>query len=163
MSTTKEAATTAAPTANGAIPDSAPVCNSAADFIAKRKAKPQKHYVASAGEWMWFLPLSAGRRRDLDRLQVKEKATFNPETKKDDIEYVYDPVGHQLAMVMLGWTNDKGDRLKGQAGLDLIGQLPDEVVKEAYGIVSKISGYGEKVAEKNSDANRGGNGSSSSR
>ena len=134
---------------------------SIADLVAKRKQTPQKHYLHSLGMYAWFMPLSALDQRELNRLQVKKSSTFDEITGAERDSWDFDPIGLPLAGVALSWTNSKGERARGNAAIESVGQLDPAVITEAWDIVQKITNWGN--AEKNSDRNRGGSGSSDSR
>jgi hypothetical protein len=140
---------------------SAETVESIEELVARRKHTPQKHFLQSLGMWAWFIPLSALDQRELNRMQVKKSVKLDEITGKETDSWDFDPVGLPLAGVALAWTNTKGDRLRGNRAIEAVGQLDPAVITEAWEIVQKITNWGN--AEKNSDKNRGGDASSSSR
>lgn len=136
---------------------SAETVESITDLVERRKQQPQKHYLNSLGMWAWFIPLSALDQRELNRMQVKKATKIDEITGKETDSWDFDPVGLPLAGVALSWTNSKGQRNRGNAAIETVGQLDPAVISEAWSIVQRITNWGD--AEKNSDANRGGNGS----
>lgn len=139
----------------------APTIESVADLVARKKQKPQRVYLESLGEYAWFMPLNALDQRELNRMQVKKVKKIDEITGKEEDAWDFDPVGLPLAKVALAWTNQKGDRMRGNAAIEAIGQLDPAVIAEANAFVDKITNW--VLAEKNSDASRGGGSSSSSR